>query len=192
MLYKLLILLLIEKLYNRYLNTQVSKMVNLNNNFIVGQHVVYPSHGVGIIRALEQNNFAGLNLYVYVIHFKNPTLELKVPKEQAIKNGLRSVSNSADFNKALLILSGEKVVPNSTLWNKRVKAYMSKLNSGDIFTISLLIKELYPNLFNPSRSFSEKIIFDDAITRLSAEYAITHDIGIEAAKKEITNILDKS
>lgn len=157
--------------------------------FFIGQSVVYPSHGVGIITSEEKSEYAGVELTVYVISFKKTNMELKIPKHQAIKNGLRCLTSNNEFDKAMKILSGRKIVSNSSMWSKRVKTYMGKLNSGDVVAISSVLKELYPNLNNPDRSFSEKTIFDDALERLSAEYAIAYDIKDHDAKQHINNQL---
>ena len=52
------------------------------------------------------------------------------------------------------------------------------------------LKELYPNLNNPDRSFSEKTIFDDALERLSSEYARTNNIEDQDAKQHISSQLN--
>ena len=101
-------------------------------NFFIGQSVVYPSHGVGVITAEEKSEYAGVELTVYVISFKKTTMELKIPKHQAIKNGLRRLTSSNGFDKAMEILSGRKIATNCSMWSKRVKTYMGKLNSGDV------------------------------------------------------------
>jgi len=158
--------------------------------FFIGQSVVYPSHGMGVITSEEKSEFAGVELTVYVISFKKTTMELKIPKHQAIKNGLREITGVHGFAKAMRVLSGKKIATNCSMWSKRVKVYMGKLNSGDIIAISSVLKELYPNLNNPDRSFSEKTIFDDALERLSSEYARTNNIEDQDAKQHISSQLN--
>jgi CarD family transcriptional regulator len=164
-------------------------MIKFNGIFYLGQSVVYPSHGVGTINSEERSTFAGIELSVYVVSFKQMSMELKIPKHLAIKNGLRPLTDSNLFEKAMDILSGKKIALDNSMWSKRVKTYMGKLNSGDVIAISTVLKELYPNLGNPDRSFSEKTIFNDALGRLSSEYALTHNIKDKDAREHISNKL---
>lgn len=164
-------------------------MIKSDTKFYIGQSVVYPSHGVGTITAEEKNKFAGVFLSVYVISFKKKQLELKIPKHQAINNGLRALTNRDDFARAINVLSGKKITSDSSMWSKRVKIYMNKLNSGNIVSIAAVLKELYPNLNNPDRSFSEKIIFDNALELISTEYALISNIDDKDARQYISDKL---
>lgn len=61
--------------------------------FMVGEHVVYPQHGVGKITAIEDQVIAGEKIELLVIHFKNDKMTLRVPTVNTKKVGLRKLSD---------------------------------------------------------------------------------------------------
>ncbi|MCP1752039.1 CarD family transcriptional regulator [Bradyrhizobium elkanii] len=63
------------------------------HDFIVGEHVVYPKHGVGKIMAVEQQEIAGNQVELFVIHFKTNKMTLRIPTANLGKVGLRKLSD---------------------------------------------------------------------------------------------------
>ena len=74
--------------------------------FSVGDHVVYPAHGVGSIQAIETQEVAGMSLEVYVITFDHEKMTLRVPTKKAVSAGLRSLAGETVVTKALTTLKG--------------------------------------------------------------------------------------
>lgn len=159
------------------------------HNFQVGDFVVYPTHGVGKILSDEIEQYAGTQIRVYVIIFENSNMTLRVPKLRACKAGLRPLSSDQSLQKALDILSGKKIKLNKGMWSKRVQQYENKINSGDITAIAEVIKELHSNIDKSERSYSEKMIYNDAIDRLAGEYAATFNMSISDAINKINDKL---
>ena len=62
-------------------------------DFIVGDYVVYPAHGVGQINGVETQEVAGLSLEVYVITFDHEKMTLRVPTRKAKTAGLRPLAS---------------------------------------------------------------------------------------------------
>ena len=162
------------------------------HNFQVGDFVVYPTHGVGKILSDEIEQYAGTQIRVYVIIFENSNMTLRVPKLRACKAGLRPLSSDQSLQKALDILSGKKIKLNKGMWSKRVQQYENKINSGDITAIAEVIKELHSNIDKSERSYSEKMIYNDAIDRLAGEYAATFNMSISDAINKINDKLCQS
>ena len=75
--------------------------------FKVGDHVVYPAHGVGRINGVETQEVAGLSLEVYVITFDHEKMTLRVPTRKAKTAGLRPLANTDIVGRALTTLKGE-------------------------------------------------------------------------------------
>ena len=76
------------------------------------------------------------------------------------------------------------------MWSKRVQQYENKINSGDIIAIAEVIKELHSNIEKSERSYSEKMIYNDAIDRLAGEYAATCKVKVSEAINKINNKLE--
>jgi len=162
--------------------------VTKTHNFEVGDFVVYPTHGVGKISSEEIDKYAGIQVKVYVITFKNSNMTLRIPKSSVAKTGLRSVCSHEYLRQALEVLSGKEIRLNKGMWSKRAQHYENKINSGNLICVAEVVKELHCNTEKSKRSYSERIIYNDALERLAEEYAVTKKVEIEEA---ITRINDK-
>lgn len=159
-------------------------------SFQVGDSVVYPTHGVGKISAEENHSYGGVEVIVYVITFESNDMTLRIPKSRVDKAGLRPLCSSEFIDKALDVLSGDKIKLHKGMWSKRVQQYESKINSGNVVAIAEVIKELHSNVEKSERSYSEKIIYNDALERLANEYAATCKLEINEAINKINDKLN--
>lgn len=156
--------------------------------FNVGDNVVYPSHGVGEITAEEVQTVAGTEVSVYVISFSKDKMLLRIPKSRAVKAGLRHLSSSSDITKVVAVLQSKAKISKG-MWSKRAQEYECKINSGNIIAIAEVLRDLYRNVDDPERSYSEKIIYDLAIDRLVNEYSIATGLDRVEAHNKIISIL---
>ena len=60
--------------------------------FKANQHIVYPAHGVGIVTSIDQEVIAGFDIEVYVVHFEQDKMTLRVPTAKAATSGMRALS----------------------------------------------------------------------------------------------------
>ena len=93
--------------------------------FSVGDHVVYPAHGVGTIRAVETQEVAGMALEVYVITFDHEKMTLRVPTAKARTAGLRALAETNVVTQALTTLKGRARVKR-TMWSRRAQEYEAR------------------------------------------------------------------
>ena len=107
-------------------------------DFQVGDHVVYPAHGVGQVQAIETQEVAGLSLEVYVITFDHEKMTLRVPTGKARSSGLRSLAEGDVVSQALNTLKGRARVKR-TMWSRRAQEYEAKINSGDPVSIAEVV-----------------------------------------------------
>ncbi|MFQ3306949.1 MAG: CarD family transcriptional regulator [Candidatus Midichloriaceae bacterium] len=157
--------------------------------FKVGDSVVYPTHGVGEIIGEEKQSYSGIEILVYVINFAASNLILRIPIARVKKVGLRHIVSSKSFDKAFEVLSGRRIRMDKLMWSKRVQKYETKINSGDIIAIAEVIKELHCNAEKTDRSYSEKIIYNDAVERLAGEYAVINKLKLSEAINKISDKL---
>ncbi len=108
-------------------------------DFTIGDHVVYPAHGVGQIAGVETQEVAGLSLEVYVITFDHEKMTLRVPTKKAKTAGLRGLAGVDVVTQAFTTLKGRARVKR-TMWSRRAQEYEAKINSGDL--IGMLTKSL--------------------------------------------------
>ncbi len=162
-----------------------------NREFKVNDAVVYPSHGVGMVINEEVQVIAGTEIKCLVITFEKDKMTLKVPVNRAAKAGLRHLSSSEDIQKALITLQGKAKIEKG-MWSKRAQKYEEKIYSGNVVYIAEVLRDLYRNVDDPNRSYSERMIYESAFQRFINEYAATMIISIDEATKQVREMLEEA
>lgn len=157
-------------------------------SFKVGDHVVYPAHGVGQVTGKEKQAVGEKEISVYVVSFAKDKMVLRVPVGRAKKVGLRSLSTKDQVTKAVKTLKG-KAKMGRGMWSRRAQEYEQKINSGDIVQIAEVVRDLHKNVDDPDRSYSERMIYESALDRLTGEYAAVNDSDPQTAATDIVTIL---
>jgi CarD family transcriptional regulator, regulator of rRNA transcription len=156
--------------------------------FATGDFVVYPTHGVGKILGVENQEIAGYQLNVFVVHFDKDRMTLRVPVGKAKNSGLRRLSTRKEMDAALAKLKGRSRAKR-TMWSRRAQEYEAKINSGDPGSIAEVVRDLYRNVGQPEQSYSERQIYQAALDRLVREFAAVEKIAEDVAVKRVEQIL---
>ena len=159
--------------------------------FSVGDHVVYPKHGVGRIVELQTTEIAGAKLELYVLRFEKERMTLRVPTNKAEAVGMRKLSSQATLADAMTTLKGKPKVKR-TMWSRRAQEYEAKINSGDLVSIAEVVRDLHRAEDQPEQSYSERQIFEGATSRLARELAAMEQTDEKAAAAKIVDILKKA
>lgn len=160
------------------------------DEFGVGCYVVYPTHGVGRITGIEKQIIGGHELSLYVISFEKDKMTLRVPVTRAKVTGLRPVSSDGEIGVALDTLRKKAKVARG-MWSKRAQEYESKINSGNIVYLAEVVRDLHKNVDHPERSYSERVIYENAFSRLVREIAAVEEIAPETATEKLIKVLSK-
>ncbi len=156
--------------------------------FDVGDYVVYPKHGVGRIIELQRQEIAGAALELYVLRFEKERMTLRVPTNKAESVGMRKLSSQATLMEALTTLKGKPRIKR-TMWSRRAQEYEAKINSGDLVSIAEVVRDLHRAEDQPEQSYSERQIFEAAVSRLARELAAMENIDEPAAQQKIHQVL---
>ena len=156
--------------------------------FKIGDHVVYPTHGVGLILEIRVQEIAGHRLELFVISFDRDRMTLKVPIVKATSSGLRKLSSRKLMESALTTLKGRARIKR-TMWSRRAQEYEAKINSGDPIAIAEVVRDLHRNVGQPDQSFSERQIYEAARDRLAAELAAVERTDLAQATHKLENLL---
>ena len=148
--------------------------------FSVGDHVVYPAHGVGQVQGIETQEVAGYSLEVYVITFDHEKMTLRVPTGKAKSAGLRPLAETNVVSQALNTLKGRARVKR-TMWSRRAQEYEAKINSGDLISIAEVVRDLHRAENQPEQSYSERQLYESALDRMAREVAAANRIDKDAA-----------
>ena len=156
--------------------------------FSAGDFVVYPTHGVGKIVGVEEQEISGHELQLFVIKFETEKMTLRVPIEKAKGAGLRKLSSRQQMELALSTLRGRSRV-NRAMWSRRAQEYAAKINSGDPISIAEVVRDLHRNAGQPDQSYSERQIYESALERLVRELAAVEKIDRNAATQLLEEML---
>jgi len=156
--------------------------------FSIGDHVVYPAHGVGTIIGIETQEVAGYTLEVYVITFDHEKMTLRVPTKKAVGSGLRPLAEDNVVSKALTTLKGRARVKR-TMWSRRAQEYEAKINSGDLISIAEVVRDLHRAEDQPEQSYSERQLYEAALERLTREVAAVERMDERNAAQKVDAVL---
>ena len=156
--------------------------------FKTGHWVVYPTHGVGKVMGVEDQEIAGIKLTLVVINFEKDRMTLRVPTDKAKESGLRKLSSRDEMKGALKALKGRTRI-RRTMWSRRAQEYEAKINSGDPVSIAEVVRDLHRKEDQPDQSYSERQIYQAALDRLARELAAVEEIDEESATEKLENLL---
>ncbi len=161
-------------------------------DFKINDLVIYPPHGVGTFTAVEAQEIAGEKFDLLVLKFPRNKIQdeiiVRIPFNRLEISGLRIPVSEADIAGVRKTLRS-KVRVGRGMWSKRAKEYETKINSGNIILLSEVVRDLHKNVEDPDRSYSERVIYEKALLRLTEEIAIVEDRPSEDVEKEILDII---
>ena len=158
--------------------------------FAVSDFVVYPTHGVGKITGIENQEIAGQKLRLLIIQFEKDRMTLRVPVNKAKGSGLRRLSTRKEMQTALTTLKGRSRAKR-TMWSRRAQEYEAKINSGDLVSIAEVVRDLHRASGQPEQSYSERQLYEAALARMAREVAAIERIDEQAAVKRVESALVK-
>lgn len=153
--------------------------------FKTGEYIVYPAHGVGQIVSIEDQEVAGHKLELFVIDFQKDKMRLKVPVAKAATIGMRKLSETDYVERALKVVQGRARVKR-TMWSRRAQEYDAKINSGDLISISEVVRDLYRAENQPEQSYSERQLYEAALDRMAREIAAVNKLS----ETEAVNLIE--
>ena len=153
-----------------------------------GDHVVYPTHGVGFVQGIERETIDGHNLHLVVVTFDNERMILRIPTNKLEASGLREISSPKVMDAALVTLKGRARIKR-TMWSRRAQEYELKINSRDPDSIAQVVRDLHRNVGQPDQSFSERQIYEMALERLASEVAALDGTDVATATEKLESIL---
>lgn len=156
--------------------------------FKVGNHVVYPTHGVGKIMAQESQMIGDIELKMLVIAFEKDKMTLRVPMHRAAAAGLRPISSNDHMKKVFLTLKA-RARTSRGMWSRRAQEYEAKINSGDVLAVAEVVRDLHQNVDQSERSYSERMIYESALARLVGELAAAEGSDHKTATDKLMKLL---
>src|SRR5215813_9905314 len=154
-------------------------------SFKIGEKVVYPNHGIGVIEKITTTEIAGTQSSFYLLRLKATESTVMVPVANASEIGLRAPINNSQCEKLLKALSEDFINPPVD-WKDRYKEFLERMKTGDIFHVAEVLKNLtYLAQLKPL-SFREKRMLE------RARYLVVSELAIASKNPEpqIAEIVD--
>lgn len=156
--------------------------------FEIGDKAVYPGHGVGVIEAIESKQISGKEMIFFMLRIVDNGMTIMIPKDNVNAVGLRGVIRKLDVSKVIHILKDRDVTIDNQTWNRRYREYMEKINTGSIYEIAEVLRDLHLLKAEKELSFGERKIMDMAKNLLVKELAIARDVRESDILREIRTI----
>lgn len=107
----------------------------------VGDKVVYPMHGAGVIERMEKREIMGQEKLYYVLKLPMGNMTVMIPVDNVDNIGLREISSPEQVEKVKEVLKSKPVkTPGS--WNKRFHANLDQMKTGDILDVVAVVRNL--------------------------------------------------
>ncbi len=155
--------------------------------FNIGDRVVYPMHGAGIIEAIEEREVLGEKQSYYIMHLPVGDMKVMVPVNSVADIGLREVISEKEIPKVLEILDGETEMMSSN-WNRRYRANLEKIKSGDIFELTEVVKYLSVREQEKGLSTGERKMLENARQILVSELVLAGN----TTEEEVRELLEQT
>lgn len=159
-----------------------------NMAYSVGDKIVYPMHGAGVISAIEEQEFLGEMRRYYLLKLSYGKMGILVPVDNAESLGIRDVIDKSVIGDVLKHLQ-EPCEQSTINWNKRHKENLDRLRSGSIFEAAEVFKSLYLKDMKKSLSTGEKKIMNNAKQILFSEIMLAGDYDTEQVERMIKEAL---
>jgi len=160
--------------------------------FEIGDKAVYPGHGVGVIEAIESKQILGKKQVFYILRILDNGMTngmtIMIPRDHVETVRLRGVIRKVDVAKVIHILKDRDVTIDNQTWNRRYREYMEKINTGSIYEIAEVLRDLHLLRVEKELSFGERKIMDVAKNLLVKELAIARDVKESDVLREIKTI----
>ena len=113
----------------------------VSDMYCVGDKVVHPLHGAGIIEEIKEMEIVGVKRKYYVVRFAIGNMVTNIPIESSESIGIRSVIDKTEAKKVLQCFRDAEIEDDAN-WNKRQRDNLLKIKSGDIYQVLAVLKEL--------------------------------------------------
>jgi CarD family transcriptional regulator len=160
-------------------------------DFQVGQKVIYPNHGVGIVESIQTRPTPSGKISLYQLRILSNDSRVWVPQQNADGVGLRSVITASDVRKIFNLL-GDGNIDQHSNWKGRFKENSDKMRTGSLFEVAVVLKGLTFLARKKALSFREKRMLDRAKYLLVTEIAEAEEKSVATIEERVERALTKT
>jgi len=144
--------------------------------YSIGDKIVYPMHGAGIIEAIEEKEILGQKQSYYIVKMPIGDMKVMIPVQNTRDIGIREVISKQDVDKVFDVLLDQDTSCTNN-WNKRYRENMVKIKSGNIFEVADVVRILMLREKEKGLSTGEKKMLSNAKQILISELVLANDLN---------------
>ncbi|HVJ47564.1 CarD family transcriptional regulator [Desulfitobacterium sp.] len=156
--------------------------------FGIGDKVVYPMHGAGVIEAIEDREVLGESRQYYVMHIPVGNLKVYIPLNNVQQLGIRQIISQSEVPEVFKILENESQLP-MLAWNRRYRANLERIKSGNIFSLAEVVRSLSQREQEKGLSAGEKKMYENAYQIMISELVLVEESHEEEMRLRLKGLL---
>lgn len=158
--------------------------------FNIGDKVVYPMHGAGVVDSIEEKDILGEKQAYYILKMPGE-VKVMVPTAKAEQVGVRGIIDKSAAEKVFGVLEANET-EMSMNWNKRYRDNMEKMKSGDIYEVADVVRNLSFKQKEKGLSTGEKKMLSNAKQILVSELVLAEHASQDEVEELINNKINLS
>lgn len=147
--------------------------------FNVGDKVVYPMHGAGIIVGIEKREILGEKREYYILKMPVNNMNVMVPVSNVGDVGVREIMSVDDMDKVIEILKSHEKINMPKNWNRRFRFNMDRIKSGEVIEIARVVRCLERLDKQKTLSTGERKMLTSAKQIIVSEMVLVYDKPVD-------------
>ena len=156
--------------------------------FQVGDKVVHPMHGAGVVESIVQKKVDGVVRDYYILKLPNRSMVVMIPTDSSEEIGVRPIVDGAQADRVLAAIPNIQVEMTAN-WNHRYRENMERMKSGDLFEVAWVIKGLTARDHARGLSTGERKMLHSAKQILISEIVLAKSVSYESAEEALNPAL---
>lgn len=156
--------------------------------FNIGEKVVYPMHGAGVIESIEEREILGERRKYYIMRMPIGDMKVMIPLDQMDDIGIRKVIDSEEIENVLEVLASDTTKMHQN-WNRRYRANMDLIKTGDVYEIAEVVRNLTLMDKEKGLSTGERKMLSNARQILISEIVLVAELSEEEASNLVESVI---
>ncbi|QUH19841.1 CarD family transcriptional regulator [Alkaliphilus sp. B6464] len=156
--------------------------------FNIGEKVVYPMHGAGVIESIEEREILGERRKYYIMRMPIGDMKVMIPLDQMDDIGIRKVIDSEEIENVLDVLASDTTKMHQN-WNRRYRANMDLIKTGDVYEIAEVVRNLTLMDKEKGLSTGERKMLSNARQILISELVLVAELSEEEASNLVESVI---
>lgn len=156
--------------------------------FSIGDKVVYPMHGAGIIESIEEKEILGKKRKYYIMKMPLGDMKVMIPLDNVEDIGLRDIISLTEVEQVMAVLNDD-ISKMHMNWNRRYRANMDRIKSGDIYEVAAVVRNLMLRDKEKGLSTGERKMLGNAKQILVSELVLARGIDERTAEELINTAI---